>query len=200
MNRPLFKVLCIFTVCWAVFTQRAAAEEATAIEAGNVAYPGSDVSWGRAVTTVDLPVSKVSSVVTDYARYSEFIPRCDQSKVLSRRGDNAILYIQSKVLKNTTTFWVQLHIYKKVKKDSSTIVVEGRKLQGNVERAVARWELWPVDGGKRTRIAFQFFVQLDLPIPSSVVSDQNRKAARATLKALRKRILRPSEKSAAVKT
>jgi ribosome-associated toxin RatA of RatAB toxin-antitoxin module len=151
-----------------------------------VPVPGSSVQSGRAIGVVRAPIAKVRNVVTDYASYSRFVPYIDVSKVLAKRGANAYLYVQTPVLKGMTTFWVQLKAYG-LKPLQNTEVFEAKKLQGNVGKAFARWELTPVSA-TQTRVAFQILVEPEFPLPASFLSDQNAKTAKRVIQALRKEV------------
>jgi hypothetical protein len=48
--------------------------------------------------------------------------------------------------------------------------------------------LTPVDGGTRTEVDFKIFVDPDMPLPSSIFSRENEKAASKTVRALRTRV------------
>jgi hypothetical protein len=55
--------------------------------------------------------------------------------------------------------------------------------------------LTPVDGGARTEVDFKIYVDPDMPLPSSVFSRENEKAAGNTLRALRTRVSETTQPS-----
>ncbi len=148
------------------------------------------VQWGRATGIVEAPPDVVMRIVTDYARYREFLPHFDASRVLSRRGNNAIVYLQVRAVRETTTLWAQLRIFQR-RPRGLTQIIEGRMMQGNVARMDARWEVTPLVGGARTLVAFQFLIDPDLPFPDSIVTNENRRVTRLSLEALRRRVNEP---------
>ncbi len=150
-----------------------------------------NVEWGRAVGVVDAPFATVMNTVTDYGDYQAFLPHFRQSRVLSRRGENALVYLEVSLLRNTATLWGQLHIYAR-RTQGTTHIIEGRLLQGNVNHFLARWEVTPLGDGHKTLVAFQLLVDPRLPLPSSFVTHHNVDAAKKTLIALRKRLQRGS--------
>jgi len=160
------------------------------IDVTAIAERGTSTRWGRAVGVVDAPVETVMGIVHDYSRYAEFLPHFRVSRVLARRGTNAIVYMQASVIRNTTTIWAQMRVYAR-RSAGTTQIVEGRMLQGNVVRMAARWEVTPIDGGARSLVSFQFIVEPRLPFPASVFTDQNRIAARRTIEALQRRVNEP---------
>ena len=147
----------------------------------------SSVEWGQAAAVVDAPAETVMRIVTDYARYQEFLPHFRRSRVLSRRGNNALVYMQASVIRNTTTLWAQMRVYQR-RPRGRTQIVEGRMVEGNMDQFAARWEVTPLADGQRTLVRFRILVDPDLPFPSSVFTSENVKAARKTMRALRERL------------
>lgn len=149
--------------------------------------------WGRAIAVVDAPMDHVMKIVTDYDHYSEFLPHFKVSKVLSRRGDDALVYLEVGIIKNTTTLWGQLKLKSSTDaKQKRTITAKVTK--GNMTQFAATWEVTPLDGGKRTLVDFRILVEPKLPLPSAVFSAENEKAAARSLKAVRKRVRGPAAK------
>lgn len=148
------------------------------------------IDWGRGEAVINAPFETVRAIVNDYGRYQDFLPNFRVSRVLSRRGQNALVYMQASVIRNTTTLWAQLRIFAR-RPQGATQVVEARMTEGNMERFQARWELTPIDGGRRTLVSFQILVEPDLPLPDSLFTEENQKAARKTIQALRRRAAEP---------
>jgi len=151
---------------------------------------GGSVEYGRAVAIIDAPAERVFRVITDYAHYREFLPHFRQSRVLSRRGNSAMVYMQASVIHNTATLWAQMRIRQHRPRGNTQIVV-GRMIQGNMDQFAARWEVTPLADGQRTLLTFDILVDPDLPFPSSVFTNENIKAAHRTIRALRRQVLRP---------
>lgn len=154
-----------------------------------VAVNQGSVEAGRARAVIAAPIDAVYQIVTDYGRYPEFLPNFRQSRVLSRRGSNALVYMQATIARNTTTLWAQLRIFAR-RPRGTTRIIEARMIEGNMEQFYARWELTPVDD-RRTIVQFDLLVDPDLPLPSSLFTDENVKASRRTLRALRERTATP---------
>lgn len=158
------------------------------IQSAQRSQEGSSISWGEARGVVEQPFERVLSVVQDYGNYNQFLP-FRTSKVLARRGNKAMVYLEVGVMKDTVTLWGQLRIGQ-IKSLGASKVIEASLIEGNVDDFKARWELTPVDGGKRTRVDFRILVDPDLPLPSSVFTRENVKAARRAVRALRHRLER----------
>jgi ribosome-associated toxin RatA of RatAB toxin-antitoxin module len=147
---------------------------------------GSDISWGQAVLVVDKPIDEVLPIVRDYANYAQFMPNFTRSRVLAQRGPRAMVYMEVRVAKGAFTLWGQLDLAERPQEDSH--VVEARLMQGNIDAFRARWTLTPVDEGRRTQVDFKLYVDPDIPLPSTLFSRENERAAGRTVRALRARV------------
>lgn len=172
----------------------AAASDAHAENAGiftaQIPTEGSNIAAGRAVIVVDKPIHEVLPIVLDYANYVQFMPNFTRSKVLAQRGTKAMVYMEVSVAKGMYTLYGQLNLAERPQ-DGSARVVEGRLIDGNINAFDASFTLTPVEGGAATEIDFNIYVDPDLPLPSSVFSRENERAAGRTVRALRQRIVEP---------
>jgi len=169
----------------------ATATEAHAENAGiftmQIPEDGSDIAGGRAVIVVDKPIEEVLPIVLDYANYVQFMPNFTKSRVLAQRGSRAMVYMEVSVAKGMYTLYGQLNLAEGPQ-DGESRIVEGRLLEGNIDAFNASFKLTPVDGGARTEIDFKIYVDPDIPLPSSVFSRENERAAGRTVRALRARV------------
>jgi len=158
------------------------------VRTAQIAKEGSNISWGHAVGVIDNPIEEVLPVVVDYANYAHFMPNFTKSKVLAQRGNRAMVYMEVSVASGTFTLWGQLKL-SEVAPEGDTRVIEARLLEGNMDAFSATWRLTPVDGGARTEVDFKIYVDPDMPLPSSVFSRENERAAGKTVRALRTRVI-----------
>ncbi len=169
----------------------ATATEAHAENAGiftmQIPEDGSDIAGGRAVIVVDKPIEEVLPIVLDYANYVQFMPNFTKSRVLAQRGSRAMVYMEVSVAKGMYTLYGQLNLAEGPQ-DGESRIVEGRLLEGNIDAFNASFKLTPVDGGARTEIDFKIYFDPDIPLPSSVFSRENERAAGRTVRALRARV------------
>ena len=160
--------------------------ERDAIRVRTLATSGSSVESGRAAGIVDAPYAQVRRVVLDYARYDTFMPHFRTSRVLAQRGSRASVYMEVGILRDTITLWARLDV--RAQEVDGKTVVEARMTQGNMDAFHARWELEPIDEGRRTLARFQILVDPDLPaVPDSVLASENAKSARRAIVRLRRR-------------
>jgi ribosome-associated toxin RatA of RatAB toxin-antitoxin module len=156
---------------------------------------GSNIASGRAVIVVDKSIDQVLPVIVDYANYVRFMPNFTHSRVLSQRGNRAMVYMEVSVAKGLYTLHGQLDMAERPQ-DGGSRLVEVRLVEGNVNAFNASFKLTPVDGGARTEIDLNIYVDPDIPLPSSVFSRENERSAAKALRALRARIAETSGSSA----
>lgn len=189
----LIAIAGIVGMAWATIAapNRAAAlephEENAGIFTTQVPVQGSNIATGRAVIVVDRPLEEVLPIVLDYANYVHFMPNFTKSKVLAQRGSRAMVYMEVSVAKGMYTLYGQLNLAEGPR-DGSSRVVEGRLVDGNIDAFDASFTLTPTEDGAGTEIDFQIFVDPDLPLPSSVFSRENERAAGRAVRALRARV------------
>ncbi len=157
-----------------------------AIKVTSLSHPNTNVRWGRASGMVQAPLADVMRVVEDYGKYHTFLPHFRTSKVLTKRGDAAIVYMEAVIAMNTMTLWAQMKMAP-APANGATRVIEAKMMKGNVNFLEARWELTPVDP-QHTSVAFQLLLDPKVPLPASMLSNENAKASRKTISALRKNL------------
>jgi len=165
-------------------TSKEHADEEAEIKVTTVSKPGTDVKAGRAEGIVNASLESVRSVVEDYGGYEKFMPHFRASRVLSQRGTSALVYMQASIAKDTMTLWAQLKVSAKPNA-GNTRVIEAKMVQGNMDAMFARWELTPLDT-EHTLVAFQLLMDPKVPLPASLVSNENEKASQKTIRALRR--------------
>ena len=162
-------------------------DENTGVFTAQLPEAGSAIAWGQAVLVVDKPVEEVLPVIRDYANYSTFMPNFTKSRVLAQRGGRAMVYMEVSVAKGAITLWGQLALAEQ-RRDGDAYLVEAQLMEGNMDAFSASFTLRPVEGGTRTEVDFRIFVDPDIPLPSSVFSRENERAAGRTVRALRARV------------
>ena len=186
----LIGILATALIAGSSSSPAAAADEPTEsarISTAQIPEEGSKISWGQAVVVVDKPIEELLPIIRDYANYAQFMPNFTKSKVLAQRGSRAMVYMEVSVAKGAFTLWGQLNLSERPQEGDSR-VVEARLLEGNIDAFSASWTLTPVDGGARTEVDFKIYVDPDIPLPSSVFSRENEKAAGKTVRALLTRV------------
>ena len=162
----------------------AQASKEAPIAVSSLSHPNTSVQWGRAVGVVEAPIDDVVQMVEDYSRYHTFLPHFRTSKVLTQRGASAIVYMEALVAMDTIKLWAQMKMARAAG-IGNTRVIEAKMMKGNMNILEARWELTPIDAD-HTKVAFQLLIEPNVPLPSSVFTNENAKASRKTISALRK--------------
>ena len=195
IRRPLFHSALVGALLLGA-TVSAAPNRAAAVEphvenagifTAQVPVEGSSIASGQAVIVVDRPIDEVVQIVLDYGNYVQFMPNFTKSKVLAQRGSRAMVYMEVSVAKGMYTLYGQLNLAERPQ-DGDSRLVEGRLMDGNIDAFNASFRLTPVDDGARTKIDFNIYVDPDLPLPSSVFSRENERAAGRAVRALRARV------------
>jgi ribosome-associated toxin RatA of RatAB toxin-antitoxin module len=169
-------------------------DENAGIFTAQISEEGSNISWGQAVIVLDKPIDEVLPIVRDYANYADFMPNFRKSRVLAQRGTRAMVYMEVSVAKGAITLYGQLNLAERPE-SGDVRVVEARLLEGNIDAFSASFTLTPLDGGTRTEIDFKIYVDPDIPLPSSVFSRENERAAGRTVRALRTRVFEGPQRS-----
>jgi len=187
MNRsPLSAALAIALLSGLASNAGAQSAPGADVVSGQLSQAGTSVEWGTARGVVDEPIDDVMGVIQDYGNYAQFLPHFAASRVLSQRGAAAMVYVEVNVMRNSATLWAQLRIRPRANR-GDTRIVEATMTEGNVDLFHALWEVTPVDA-THTMVEFRILVDPDLPLPASVFTGENVKAARRTIRALRRRV------------
>lgn len=146
---------------------------------------GSRIRRSRAVGLLRAPANDVTNVVLDYAAYHRFMPHFVASRVLSKRGSQARVYIEVSALQGLARLWAEMQIGM-ASPTEATRVISARMVKGNLKGFEAEWQVTPVDAAT-TLVAFELCADPDFSIPfgDGIVSDYNEKEARMSVLALR---------------
>ena len=155
------------------------------ITTGTAPASGRSVRYGVASAVLDFPLETVTTLVHDYGRFQEYLPHFRTSRVLSRRGNRAMVYIEVTAASETITLWAQTRVSSR--EVDGKRIVEARMTQGNLDAFVVRWELEAV-GDSRTRVRFRLLADPDVPLPSSIFTTENERFARRVVRAMRDRL------------
>jgi ribosome-associated toxin RatA of RatAB toxin-antitoxin module len=165
--------------------QRLAASRSA--ERCNVAMAGASIRAGGAVIHVNAPMATVRKVVTDYGKYSRFMPRFEKSRVVEKRKDGTTdVYLQVPILHGAATVWSLTRFHPPVKEGADGERIEGRMVDGNVEDLRAVWHLRPVDA-THTVLKCELLIVPKLPLPGNVVTPELEFAADQAVTASRDR-------------
>ena len=182
------RVLCVLALGAAAPATASGGLVSSPILTRQVAEVGSSIARAEAEAELSQPLDAILPVLADYAGYQEFMPNFRRSRVLAQRGTRARVYMEVSAAAGALTLWGQMDLRERVEDDGSARVIEATLLEGNIEAFRAEWRLEPTANEERTRVAFRIFVDPDLPLPSSLISRENERAARRSIEALGSRL------------
>lgn len=159
--------------------------------------PDTSIRRARAETVLQAPMALVARRMLEYERYPDFMPRFRACRLLSRRGDGAMVYVELDLPRALGTRWFLEALT--VVRARDRVEVRGVAVDGNIGHVetLAVLERVPGDPG-RTRFAFSIYGVPAFSLPGSVVNPELREAALAVAEALRDRVEQPVAASARV--
>ena len=149
---------------------------------------GSTVRTGYAAVIVHRPLVQVLAAIHDVEHYRDFIPQFEQSHELSHGPSTQDLFVRVLVA-HVAHLWARIR-YQQTEFPNGSVSIDGHAVQGNVERMDVRWRLTPVDGTGGTIVEFWSLVlpQLPIALPTGLIEDEQRYAARRGVMAVRARV------------
>ena len=197
-------VLCRSALCVAASSVAASAQDADLsanVRAGGIdslqrEEPGSAIHRSRAVALVEASMVQVTAVVSDYENYRQFMPHFVTSRVLSKRGSQALMYAEVSALNGMATIWVEMQL-RMLETAAPTRVIKAKMMKGNLKGFQAEWQVTPFDA-THTLVAFELCADPDfrLPFANGLISDYNEKEARSSIIALRRQLSRHTQDNA----
>lgn len=155
------------------------------IRTHTVPAQGTSVRFGVANVELDFPMQQVVDLLHDYGRFQEFLPHFQSSRILSRRGNRALMYVEVTAARDTITLWAQTRVSSR--DENGTRVIEARMTEGNLDHFVVRWEISAIDA-THTRVNFRLLADPQVPLPASIMNTENERFSRLVLNAIRLRL------------
>ena len=157
--------------------------------------PGSRIRRGHAVALMAASLEQVTAVVSDYESYRQFMPHFVASRILSRRGSQALMYAEVSALDGMSTLWVEMQL-RMLDATAPTRVIRAKMLKGNLKGFEAEWQVTAFDP-THTVVAFELCADpaFRLPFANGLISDYNEKEARSSIVGLRRQLSRRAQES-----
>lgn len=184
MNRIAFTCLSILCLL-AVSPAEAQEDRYRGISFGSAPASGTSAEWGTATAILDYPIAQITTMLHDYGAFQDYLPHFRTSRVLSRRGNRAIVYVQVTAMNDSVTLWAQMDV--RSREEEGRRIITADMTEGNLDHFRVRWELERVDD-THTRIRFRLLADPDLPIPSSLITGENVKFAKKVVASIRERL------------
>jgi ribosome-associated toxin RatA of RatAB toxin-antitoxin module len=153
-----------------------------------VPIEGTDLVRGKSTIKVQAPIDKVREQLFAFAQYPEFMPHYKKAKVLGRSPSGGRdVYMEIDALNGAVSFWTRVDMPRKPVMVDGTEVYEAKMLDGNVKDFKAIWRVKKLDEAS-TELSLEVFLQPKLPLPTSILNNENLKGASAGVTAMRARI------------
>ncbi len=152
----------------------------------NLEMPGASIRAGGAGIFVNAPMAVVQKVVTDYGKYSSYMPRFQKSKVIAKKDGKTDVYLQVPILHGAATVWSLTRFEPPAKEGDDGVRIEGKMIDGNVDDFRAVWHIRPVDE-KHSILKCELLIVPKLPLPGNVVTPELEFAADQAVTAIRER-------------
>ncbi|MBW2454231.1 MAG: hypothetical protein JRI68_06965 [Deltaproteobacteria bacterium] len=146
--------------------------------------PGSDIGIGGATLGIYAPMAAVLKVVLKYGNYDKILPRLEQSRIVGKEGDETDVYVRAPILRGVAHIWGVIRFGPPEPWAGEGKTLTGRLVKGNVEAYHGRWKLYPC-GEDRTILQCEQFIDLKIPVPSSLVTPELEWAADKGVTAVR---------------
>lgn len=151
-----------------------------------VPVPGNSIRVGGARLPVHAPLSVVRQVVTEYAKYTEFMPQFEKSHVIGRSPDGTDVYLRVTFLHGVAKIWAVMRFNAAESDDKGEHISGKMQGQGNVEDLRAVWRLETVDENT-TNLALELFMVPKVPVPAWLVTQELVEAAKKGVARARER-------------
>ena len=140
---------------------------------------------GRATVRVNAAPSVVRKQILALDEYAEFMPHYRSARTLGRKPDGAReIYMQWEALHGAVKLWARMNLARTDDGDAEVWATEF--VDGNVDEAYAAWRIEPTEDGK-TKLTLETFLDPKLPVPQSLLNEENVNAAIKAVKAMRDR-------------
>ncbi|MBI1948787.1 MAG: cyclase/dehydrase [Deltaproteobacteria bacterium] len=159
---------------------------------------GSDVKEVLAIGTFDAAPAHVHRVLDDNARYQDFMPYTKVSRVLKRDGDTVWSYERINAPLVAERDYVVKITHRAETRADGAVVLQHAFTQSNADGPApvdgvvrvavldGRWQLEPIDGGKRTRATYWVYTSPGGSVPTFLVNAANTNAVPGLFDAVKK--------------
>jgi hypothetical protein len=160
----------------------ASLEPGAAAVRSNWVMPGQKERYGHAVALIDAPIATVRGQVAAFGSYKDLVPsKFNTARVVRKKAPETDLYVQVPlkiggiVLWGVTRWQAPRAVEGTDEGGGEVEVLEGRLLTGNFAQFHLVWTMKAIDE-RRTALACDMLLGLDVPAPQSAVDEELRDA------------------------
>ncbi len=146
--------------------------------------PGSDIETGGAIIGVRGSMEQVLEMTQQYHRYTEILPRMEQSRIIAKRNGHTDVYLRAPILRGVAHVWGVARFSPPQTYNRKGKRIVGRYVKGNLDGWHGQWKLYPCKPN-RTILWMEMFVDLSIPVPNSLITPELMWAADMAVTAVR---------------
>ncbi len=128
---------------------------------------------------INAPMEKVFGVITDYEKYSEFLPEVKKIRLGTRKGNEVEVHYEAEIVK---TIKYSLRLKEEKPSKVSWTFIEGEFMKDNK----GGWVLEDLGGGK-TKATYSIEVAVGMLVPKTIITALIDTQLPKTLEAFKKR-------------
>lgn len=132
--------------------------------------PGSRIDTGGAILKVKAPQEEVMAEVLKYHQYDRILSNIKTSKVLEKSDGEAKVYLGAPIMKGLVTVWGQIKFTGPFNWKWGGQAVTAAMEKGNVKGFHGAWKMHPC--GACTVLRLEMYIDLKVPVPASLVTEQ----------------------------
>jgi hypothetical protein len=152
-----------------------------------ITLPGRPDHYGHAEVLINAPLSRVRTVVTDYAHYKDLVPKKLQNvHVVAKEADHTDLRMEVPVMHGVFSFWYKLRFGPPAVVSPGLETEEGKFVEGNVKDANLVFTMHEV-APAFTVLKIDMLIVPSIPAPQSAIDEELRDAAMNAVDAMHDR-------------
>jgi hypothetical protein len=145
---------------------------------------GDAAGSARALAIVQTAPAAVFAVLSDHSKFASFMPRIEKIEIL-RRIDDGERVLQTVNASITTVKYALDYRW-----DAAALRLEFQMapdVPSDIKSAVGSWQMWPLDGGKRTLVEYRVRADAGRTVPGFIKRWLQSSGAHDALEAIKKR-------------
>jgi hypothetical protein len=146
--------------------------------------PGSPIDTGGALIGIHATMDEVRRVLQRFDRYHRILPRVEQSHIVGKTKKHTDVYMRAPILRGVAHIWMVVRFREPTRWGHKGEKLVGRYVKGNLDGWRGAWRMYPCSS-TRTVLRLELFVDLSMPVPSSMVTPELMWAARKGVTAVR---------------
>ncbi len=131
----------------------------------------SDRIVAGATIGVNTAIADVKAILLSFARYKDILPRLQQSRVVAEENGVTDVYMRAPIMHGLSAIWGVMRFTPPSVWRKRGLQIAGNLTKGNMSVWTGKWMAFPC-GEKRTLLKLELYIDIDVPVPVSLVNDQ----------------------------